>query len=138
MISELNHQGVQVPDCSHTGQRPGGLVGFDFPFHGQFPVSMKIHQPGIYQSEIPDLVQIKITNISLAQPCPPFTCIHPSQPPTLAHTLSTKSSNLSTLALFWTLNSPCTSLLYDVLPRDHTTCCPGTSTCLSCFLLAPI
>jgi len=56
-------------------------------------------------------------NFSPAQPCPPFMGTHPYQPPTLAHTLSTKSSNLSTLALFWTINSLCTSLLlkpYDV------------------------
>jgi len=42
-------------------------------------------------------------NTSPAQPCPPFTCTHPLQPPTPARTLSTKSPNLSALAfkLFW-------------------------------------
>ena len=66
------------------------------------------------------LLRPRVGNISLAQPSPPFTCTHPSQLPTLTHTLSTKSSNLNTLALFWTLNSLCTSLLlnlYDVLLR---------------------
>ena len=59
-------------------------------------------------------------NTSPAQPCPPFTCTHPFKPPTPARTLSTKSPNLSTLALFWILNSLCTSQLwkpYAVLPR---------------------
>ena len=59
-------------------------------------------------------------NTSPAQPCPPITCTHPFQPPTPARTLSTKSPNLSTLALFWILNSLCTSQLwkpYAVLPR---------------------
>ena len=51
---------------------------------------------------------------------PPSTCAHPFQPPTLAHTPFTKSSDLSTLVSFWTINSLCTSLLlkpYDVLLR---------------------
>ena len=55
-----------------------------------------------------------------AQPCPPFTCTHPFQPPIPARTLSSKFANLSTLALFWILNSLCTSQLwkpYAVVPR---------------------
>jgi len=70
--------------------------------------------------ETPALLHARGDNISPAQPCPLFTCNHPSQSQTLARTLSTKSPNLSTFALFWILNSLCTSLLsrpYDVLPR---------------------
>jgi len=41
-------------------------------------------------------------NISPAQACSPFTCTHLFQPLTLARTLSIKSPNLSTFALFLT------------------------------------
>jgi len=77
-------------------------------------------RPGESTPARPNHAPLSRVLTSPAQPCPPFTCTHPFQPPTLARTLSTKSPNSSTLALFWILNSPCTSQLwkpYAVLPR---------------------
>ena len=72
--------------------------------------------------ETPALLRARAggVNTSPAQLCPHSTCTHPFQPPTLARILSSKSPNLSTLGLFWILNSLCTSQLWKpsaVLPR---------------------
>jgi hypothetical protein len=70
--------------------------------------------------ETPALLRARGGQHQPGPPMPPFYVYSPFQPPTLARTLSTKSPNLSTLALFWILNSLCTSQLwkpYAVLPR---------------------
>jgi len=108
---------------------PPNIWGRNLKLFTEISSSPKISLPPLRNSDLRQQVRETPTSKPIVsqwtwiEPCPPFTCTHPFQPQTLARTLSTKSPNLSTLALFWILNSLCTSQLWKphtVLPRVRT------------------